>query len=158
MTLPLLKSPSCRFSFLANRPTTTPVKAEAMTQLHHGMPPQDRSISAWPMKPIRPPATGPYMAANRPSTAYCRLMLVLGTGLGMATKRPRTKNRAAPIPTATKVLMLLFFMIPHSLIYYEISPQYSFIKRNDISIRVPFIRCQWAKPYNCAKSGAGCKF
>ena len=34
------------------------------------------------MKPIRPPATGPYMAASRPSTAYCRLMLVLGTVAG----------------------------------------------------------------------------
>ena len=110
----MLKSPSCTFSFLANRPTTTPVKAEAMTQLHHGMPPQDRSMRAWPMKPIRAPATGPYMAASRPSTAYCRLMLVLGTGLGIATKRPRTKNRAAPMPTATKVLLFEFFMIPHS--------------------------------------------
>ena len=103
----LPNSPSCRSSFLANRPTTTPTKAEAMTQLHHGLPPQDRSIRVWPMKPIRPPATGPYMAASRARTAYCRLMLVLGTGLGIATKRPRTKNNAAPIPTATTVLMLL---------------------------------------------------
>ena len=97
--------------FLENRPTTTPTKALAMTQLHQGLPPQLRSISVWPMKPIRPPARGPYMAASRPSTAYCRLMLVLGTPLGMATKRPSTKNSAAPMPMATTVLMEVFFMM-----------------------------------------------
>ena len=26
-----------------------------MTQLHQGLPPQDRSMRVWPMKPIRPP-------------------------------------------------------------------------------------------------------
>lgn len=71
------------------------------------------------MKPIEPPATGPYMAASRARTAYCRLMLVLGTGLGMATKRPRTKNNAAPIPTATTVLMLLLLFFIFSLLFYS---------------------------------------
>ena len=113
--LPLPKSPSLRASFLETRPTITPTRVEAMTQLHQGLPPQDRSIRVWPMKPMRPPATGPYMAASMPRMAYCRLMLVLGMPLGMATKRPSTKNRAAPMPTATTVLMEEFFMLhtPH---------------------------------------------
>jgi hypothetical protein len=38
-------------------------------------------------------------------------MLVLGTGLGMATKRPRTKNSAAPMPMATMVLTENFFIL-----------------------------------------------
>src|SRR5699024_9446981 len=110
----LPKSPSLSASFLAPRPTTMPTSVEAMTQLHHGLPPQERSIRVWPMKPIRPPATGPYMPPSMPRMAYCRLMLVLGMPLGMATKRPSTKNRAAPRPTATTVLMEEFFMSMHS--------------------------------------------
>ena len=62
----------------------TPTMAEARTQLHQGLPPQLRSPSVWPMKPIRPPATGPYRMANSASTAYCRQMLVFGMPLGMA--------------------------------------------------------------------------
>lgn len=39
----------------ANRPITTPTNADVITQLHHGLPPQDRSISVCPMKPMSPP-------------------------------------------------------------------------------------------------------
>ena len=61
----------------------------------------------------------------------CRLMLVLGTGLGIATKRPSTKNSAAPIPTATTALMLLlFFIIPHSFIILQTIPLEPAAKRH----------------------------
>ena len=102
-------------------PTTMPTNVDAITQLHHGLPPQLRSISVWPIKPIRPPATGPYIAASRPSTAYCRLMFVFGMPLGIATKRPSTKNSAAPMATATTVLteFLLFMMISSSVFCFQ---------------------------------------
>ena len=35
----------CCFCFMANAPTTTPTNADVITQLHHGIPPQDRSTS-----------------------------------------------------------------------------------------------------------------
>ena len=41
-------------------------------------------------------------------------MLVFGMPLGMDTNRASTKNRAAPMPTATTVLMDIFFMVKSS--------------------------------------------
>ena len=38
------------------------------------------------------PATGPYIAASRASTAYCRLMLVLGTGWGLPQNAPAQRT------------------------------------------------------------------
>lgn len=44
--------------------------------------------------------------------------LVFGTGLGIATKRSSTKNRVAPIPIATTVLIpLLLFIFISSLVF-----------------------------------------
>ena len=63
------------------------------------------------MKPMSAPATGPYIVASMPRMAYCTEMLVFGMPLGMFTKRPRTKNSAAPMPTATTVLMEFFFIL-----------------------------------------------
>jgi hypothetical protein len=50
------------------------------------------------------PARGPNIAAKTVKTAMPRLRFVFGTPEGMATKRMRTKKRAAPIPIATTVL------------------------------------------------------
>ena len=98
-------------------PIRPPKTAEAMTQLHQMPQPKLKSASAWPIRPISRPATGPKSAAMKASRPYWMEMLVLGTGLGMATKRASTKNSAAPMPMATTVTMGDFFMVVFSFIF-----------------------------------------
>ena len=53
------------------------------------------------MKPAKAPTSGPYSTAKTARIAYWMLRDVLGIGVGIAAKRPRTKKRAAPTPMAT---------------------------------------------------------
>jgi hypothetical protein len=65
---------------------------------------------------MRSPAIGPNIAANRASTADERFRFVFGIPEGTATKRMSTNMMAAPIPTATTVLIESFlFPISSSL-------------------------------------------
>ena len=51
-----------------------------------------------------------------------KVMLVFGTGLGIATNLASTKNRAAPIPMATIVFTDRFFIafLPLMLAHYKL--------------------------------------
>ena len=60
--------------------------------------------------PASAPATGPNTAAINARRPYWIEILVLGTGLGIATNLPSTKKRAAPIPIATIVFTESFFI------------------------------------------------
>lgn len=60
-------------------------------------------MRACPMNAIKRPARGPKSVAMKAKRPYWMEMFVLGTGLGIATNLPRTKNNAAPIPMATIV-------------------------------------------------------
>lgn len=113
-TLRLLKSPSCTFSFLANRPTTTPVKAEAMTPA----PPRDAAPGQVDegMADEADQGAGHGAVHGGQQTEHRVLQADVGVGhrAGDSDKAPQNKEQGCADADGNEGFTVRVFMIPHS--------------------------------------------